>query len=116
MLAQSNRLAKDKDFEKVFKLGKSAYAKALGVKARANQLKRNRYGIIVSAKVSKKAIERNKLKRRLSGILKKFDQEAYKGLDVAVIVLPPALTQSYQGLSDELKQIFIRLKLFKPDK
>ena len=56
MLKKINRLTKQKDFEKVFKNGQSVYDGKLGIKALANNLPENRYGIIISAKVSKKAV------------------------------------------------------------
>lgn len=106
-------LSKKKDFENVFKRGRSFYAKFLGVKAVVNQLESNRFGIIVSAKVSKKAVERNKLKRRLRTAAREFNHRLKTGFDLALVVLPGAVKADYQTLAGELEKILAKLKLFK---
>jgi len=116
MLAKQGRLVKAKDFDKTFKQGKSFYAKFLGVKVIANGLANNRYGIIISIKVSKKSRERNKLKRRIRAILKNFGPKLNSGFDVAIIVLPAALNREFKALVQELEKIFLQLRLFKQSK
>lgn len=113
MLAKPHRLVKQKDFEKIFKHGRAHYARSIGIKILANQLERNRFGIIVSAKVSKKAVERNKLKRQIRQALKELDAKLIAGLDAAIIALPGLLNQDYAAIKSELEQGFIRLKLLK---
>ncbi len=113
MLAKQSRLVKEKDFQKTFKQGKSFYAKFLGVKAMANQSLANRYGIIVSTKVSKKSVERNKLKRQIRAVLKDFDQRLAGGHDLIIMVLPEALKQEFIVLKQELETILLKLRLFK---
>lgn len=112
MLTKQRRLVKEKDFEKVFKLGKSYYTKLLGVKALAGRSGVNRYGLIVSAKVSKKASERNRLKRQLRAAAKELDKNLAGGFDMAVMALPPLLNRDYQTIKNELERVFIKLKLF----
>ena len=116
MLAKQRRLVKEKDFARTFKRGKSFYARFLGVKAAANQTGTNRYGIIISSKVSKKATERNKLKRQIRAVLKELDEQLISGYDMAIIVSPAALKQDFKSLKAELVKIFSKLKLFKSNK
>lgn len=116
MLAKQNCLAKEKDFEKTFKLGKSFYSKLFGVKVVANELTNNRYGIIINSKVSKKAVERNKLKRQIRVVLEGLDKHLNHGYDLIIIVLPAALNQEFDVIGAELKKIFLKLKLFKSGK
>ena len=71
MLPKKNRLKNKKDFERVFKQGKGFKEDFLFFKITKNNLKENRFGFIVSLKVSKKAVLRNKVKRRLREIIKK---------------------------------------------
>ncbi|MFA6306529.1 MAG: ribonuclease P protein component [Patescibacteria group bacterium] len=113
MLARRLRLAKEKDFKRIFKLGKSSYAKIFGIKVLANKLEVNRYGIVISANVSKKATDRNKLKRQLRAIIKEFDEKIIQGFDLVIIVAPAVLSQKYEFIKSELKKLLVALKLFK---
>lgn len=88
MLLKTNRLTKKKDFEKLFKKGKSFKNGFLILRLVQNNLEASRFGFIVSQKVSKKAVVRNKVKRRLRDIIRQNIKEAKKGLDIALIVLP----------------------------
>ena len=108
---QTNRLAKKKDFTRVFKQGRSLYGKFLGVKVFSNQLAKSRYGIIISAKVSKKAVERNKLKRQISRIVNELDLSLLQPVDAAIVVLPEALGKTYVELEGEAERLFRGLKL-----
>ncbi|MFH0955921.1 MAG: ribonuclease P protein component [Candidatus Falkowbacteria bacterium] len=116
MLARQLRLVGDKDFKKIFKQGKSYYAKIFRIKVLANELETNRYGIIISTNVSKKAVARNKLKRQFRAAIKEFDKKLARGFDLVIIVFPAALNQKYEAIKSELKKTLFILKLFKPDK
>ena len=72
MLKKINRLKKKKDFEKVLRGGKGFKEDFLLFKTIKNNLKTSRFGFIISQKVSKKATVRNKLKRKLSGLIEAF--------------------------------------------
>ena len=113
MLAKQGRLVKQKDFEKVFKRGRSFYSKFMGVRVFANQLEFNRFGIVISSKISKKATLRNRLKRRLTEALREVDHKLKPGLDVVLIALPGFLCQDYGEIGRELAKVFSRLKLYK---
>ena len=63
---KKNRLKKKRDFEDVFKKGKAVKGSFLFIKYRKNKLGVPRFGFVVSAKVAKKAVERNKIRRILS--------------------------------------------------
>ncbi len=115
MLAKQGRLTKEKDFKKIFKQGKSSYNKIFGIKILANGLEVNRYGVVISTKVSKKAVERNKLKRQFRAAIKGTDKKLIQGFDLVIIVLPAALNQEYKFIKSELEKILFILKLFKQD-
>lgn len=109
MLVKQSRLAKEKDFKKIFKLGKSFYAKIFLVKILANDLEVNRYGIVISTKVSKKSVERNKLKRQFRAVIREFDKKLAVGFDLVIIVSPAALGQEYEFIKSELRKVLFRL-------
>ncbi len=107
MFRKQFRLTRDKEFEKVFKKGKSSYDKALGIKMVKNEVDFNRFGVIVSTKVSKKAADRNKIKRRLREILKNNQKNLNLSYDIVIIALPNSKTKSFQELE---KSVFFSLK------
>ncbi|KKR91917.1 MAG: Ribonuclease P protein component [Parcubacteria group bacterium GW2011_GWC2_42_12] len=113
MLVKSHRLVKQKDFEKVFKQGRPYYTKFLGAMILANQLDFNRFGIVISSKVSKKATERNKLKRRIKQAIRGLDKKLKSGLDLAIMARPCFINQEYKIVAGELERIFTKLKIFK---
>ncbi len=99
MLAKTSRLTKENDFKKVFNLGK----KITGRFFAAYFLKtpgKTRVAVIVSNKISKKAVIRNKLKRRMREIIKKN----LEGLEYDIVVSAKlsALDQKYSELSEDL--------------
>ena len=65
-LNKQNRLKKKKDFEEVFKRGKAVKSSFLFAKYIRNDLGLPRVAFVVSAKVSKKAVDRNRIRRSLS--------------------------------------------------
>lgn len=65
-LNKKNRLKKKREFENVFKKGKAVKGSFLFIKYIKNELGIPRFGFVVSAKVAKKAVERNKIRRILS--------------------------------------------------
>lgn len=65
-LNKQNRLKKKKDFEKVFKEGKAAKGSFLFLRHLKNGRGLPRIAFIVSSKVSKKAVVRNRIRRVLS--------------------------------------------------
>src|SRR3989344_755261 len=102
MLPKKNRLTKTKDFEKIFKQGRSFYTKLLGVKVLANQTGSNRFGIVISSKISKKSTKRNKLKRQLRQALRAANAGLTAGLDLVIIGAPGLLKSDYQTIKSEL--------------
>ena len=113
MLAKQHRLVKQKDFEKVFKRARSYYTKRLGVKALLNQLPSNRFGIVISTKISKKATERNRLKRQIRQAARELNKELKLGFDIVIMALPGFINQEYEIVKEELERIFAKLRIFK---
>ena len=113
MLKKQNQLTKDKEFDNVFKNGKSSYDQALGVKVIANKLNDSRFGILVSTKISKKAVERNRLKRQIREVIRLSLNEIKSGYDFIIITLPSVLGKTSQEIEESLKNHFKKFKLYK---
>jgi ribonuclease P protein component len=118
MLKKINRLTKNKEFDNVFnppagKRVKSSYDKITGVKAVINELDHNRFGILVGAKVSKKAVIRNKIKRRVREIIRLQADKMKQGYDCVIICLPEIADKNYQEIEESVSGHLKKLKLYK---
>ncbi len=71
MLPNQNRLRREKDFLNVLKRGRSKTGEFLSLKFIKNNLSFCRIGFLTSAKIFKKAVIRNKVKRRLRESIRK---------------------------------------------
>lgn len=109
MLAKKNRLTKKNDFDFVFKKGLSIFNTHLGVKAIKNNLPHSRFGVIVSNKISKKANERNKIKRRIKDFLKTINKNQKINIDCVIITLPLIKTIKYSELIKSISFCFEKI-------
>lgn len=105
MLDKVNRLKKKNDFEEVFKKGKSFKSSFLILKAAPNKLKESRFGLVVSQKVSKKAVVRNKVRRRLSESIKSMVKDIKEGKDIVLIALPGIKDKSLSEIREILESV-----------
>ena len=85
MLPFKNRLTRKKDHEKVQKLGNFISLNNIAIKVIENDLKETRVGIIVGLKYSKKAVERNQVKRIIREIIQPELKNLKKGVDIVVM-------------------------------
>lgn len=111
MLPKVNRIKNKKDFERVFENSKSFKDKGLIFRASKNNLKLVRFGFVVSQKVSKKATERNKIRRRLASILSKKINELKTGTDLVLIGLPEIKNKSFLEIKKIIENALIKLGL-----
>ncbi len=102
MLSKKNRLTKKKDFEAVFKNSKTFKQGFLVLKTAKNNLGINRFGFVVSLKVSKKAVVRNRVKRRLRETVKLEIKNNNKkeGIDAIFISLPEIERKSFSEIKE----------------
>ncbi len=115
MLTKCNRLTKEEDFKIVFKAGKKYSLLGTGIylKVRGNNLEQSRFGFVISKKVSKKAVVRNKIKRRLREIVRINLSKIKEGNDVVVIVLPGFEKNDFQAIEENVNDLFQKAKLIK---
>ena len=111
MLSRSNRLTRNKDFQRIYDHGQTCRGPYLMIKVLKNELSINRLGIVVSKKVSKKAVTRNKIKRWIRYL---FSQELFQlkpGYDIMVITYPKIRNQEYKTIKENLMEVFKKAKL-----
>lgn len=112
MLSCEARLKKKKDFDLVYKKGKSYYLKDLKLCFIIKDSDSQRCGFSISKKVSKKAVERNKLKRRLSHIFKIESENIIKNVDCVFVARIGLLELSFSELKNIVQQILAKSDLY----
>ncbi|MFH1392189.1 MAG: ribonuclease P protein component [bacterium] len=72
----------------------------LYLKYKPNTLQENRFRIIVSLKVSKKAVIRNKIRRRIKEILRQLELKT--GYDIVVITNKEIINKSFREIKEKI--------------
>lgn len=85
MLPFQNRLTKKRDIEAVFRHGNFFSFGDISLKISENKLRETRIGIVVGLKFSKKAIERNRVKRQIREIVHARLSEIRDGFDIILM-------------------------------
>ena len=97
----SESLKKNKDFQIVYKKGKSYANKYLVMYVLKNEEKKNRLGISVSKKVGNSVV-RHRLTRLVRESYRLQESRFQKGLDIVVICRASAKGRTYQELESAL--------------
>jgi len=109
MLKKKNRIISSVTFKEIFTKGRvkeNEYFKIIFLK---NNLDYPRYATVVSTQVSKLAVERNTLKRKIRNILIDFLLVFSQGFDVIIIVKKNCLKVSFSKLKESLKKLLLKL-------
>ncbi len=104
-------LKKAKDFEKVAKTGQPFFVSELGFKLCKNNLKYNRYGIVVNTKIDKRAVVRNKIQRRIKETIRSQDKNLAQGFDLMFLVRESVKKLNYSEIENRLLKLFKKAKL-----
>jgi ribonuclease P protein component len=111
-LPKPHRLRRRQDFQLVYQQGKRFQLDRLTLRSWQHQpnfptenLPATRFGISVSQKVSKKAVVRNLLKRRVKAALRQLLPQIRSGWSIVIGVRPSAQGCEYDEILRELKQL-----------
>lgn len=113
MLPQENRLKRKKEFEAVFKGGRIVRGNNFFLKYLANGTDKTKIGFVVSKKVSKKAVDRNKIKRRLREVFRLKKQGIKTGLSIVIMTTPSIKELSFKEIEKEAGNLLEKGSLVK---
>ena len=113
MLPKENRLKKKKEFEAIFKGGRSLRSLSFFLKYLGNGTENTKVGFVVSKKVSKRAVERNKAKRRLREAFREVKDEIREGVSVVVVANPSIKDRAFKEIKEEVSSILKKGELIK---
>lgn len=118
MLAKSHRLTQKKDFARLSTQGRSVFGPFLTMRVRSSGEEGPRIAFITSTKVFKKAVDRNRVKRRLRAIVRELLAEVPRRIHLLFIVKPEALKAPHLELTAEIKRLLEKIPeaLTKPAK
>jgi len=102
-LNKKNRLTRKKDFEEVFKKGKAVYGVFLLIRfLKKENEEEPKFAFPVSLKISKKAAERNKIRRILSETARLNLSKISKGFESVIISKPNIINQNAEIIRADL--------------
>jgi len=106
MLPENNRLKKRNDFNEILKKGKAITGKFVFLKYLKNNLNVNRFGFVVSLRISKRAVIRNRIRRQLREATRRNLSNIKHSFDVLIIAKPEIINKKYQEIRNELEYLF----------
>lgn len=111
-LASLTHMRKRADFLHAQKKGKKWVSKSLILQAVPNEDNGKRFGLTVSKKVSKSAVTRNRIRRRLrAGACDILPSGAKDNTDYVLIGRPDTLNRPYEDIRKDLKWCLRRMGL-----
>ena len=111
MLAKKYRLSKDKDIQQVFKKGQIYFSPFFNIKILPNNLDVSRFCIVISTKISKKAVVRNRAKRQIRAIIHKNLSKISQNYDFVILTKPAVTIAKFQELEKTLTFLFKKAKI-----
>lgn len=108
MLARQHRLKSSRDISRVFRSGRFGRSELLLVKAAPNHLSYSRSVVVVSKKVDKRAVVRNRNRRRVAAELQSIWQTVRPGYDIVITVRADLADLTAAALKKQLGQAIIK--------
>ena len=106
------RLRKNSEFQRVRQQGRSIMSPLLILAWMPNDVAKIRVGFVVSKRVSKRAVDRNYIKRLLSEAMRTFLPTLPSGLDIVVSARQKANMVDLRTLEQDMSTLLRRARLF----
>jgi ribonuclease P protein component len=116
MLPAPHRLTGERRFAQLAGKGRPVHGQYLSIKYATGGGPVTRIGIVISKKVSKKAVERNRLRRQLRELLRPELPRITGGLDMMILVRPGTVGTAREKLSHDLFTVLRKARLITDDK
>ena len=105
------RLRKNSEFQRVKQQGRSIMSPLLILAWMPNDVAKIRVGFVVSKRISKRAVDRNYIKRLLSEAMRAFLPRLPSGLDIVVSARQKANTVDLRTLEQDMSTLLRRAHL-----
>ena len=111
MLSTKYRLIKEKDFKRIKTKGQSFFSYCLKLGFIKNNLEYSRVAVVVSTHVSKKATDRNRIKRQIREVIRLNFDKIGSSFDIVFSVSGRAVGKKYEELEFEILKLLKKAKL-----
>ena len=114
MLPKANRLTKNQAIKDLAQKGKSFFLPEFSIKylPKANKREDSQFAFVVSAKVDKRAVVRNRLARQMREVVRGFSPNLANGYFVLIIAKKKALTLDFSKIKEQLTFAFKKIKIY----
>ena len=110
MLPKENRLTDDYDFRRVKRLGKSYHCPLFKFSFAPRKTEgSSRFGFVISKKIDKRAVVRNRIKRLLREAVRSNLEKIPNGFDIVFVVRPSIVGKSYEEISIEFDKVLSKV-------
>ncbi|MEX0668691.1 MAG: ribonuclease P protein component [Candidatus Saccharimonadales bacterium] len=113
MLSRPYRLRRRNDFTHLHKKGRVKHAKHFSIKYDQTSQELPRIAVVVSTKVSKKAVVRNRLRRRIYAQVRQILPSIKPSHDIMIMVKHTAIDASSNDLGQELVETLVSAGLLR---
>jgi ribonuclease P protein component len=113
-LNRASRLRKSSEFQRVRQQGRSITSRLLILAWASNDVAQLRIGFVISKRISKRAVDRNRLKRLLSETIRPLLPELTPGWDIVLSARKDILTADLHTLEQEIPVLLRRARLLAP--
>lgn len=111
MLPAKHRLRLESDIKALLAKGRSVFSSLVGMKMRPNNLPLSRFAVVVGTKIDKRAVARNRLKRRVRAIIHEHLGIIRPGFDVCLFPKRAAISIRTDELKKEMIALLKRARL-----
>jgi len=105
MLKQQYRIRLQRDFDRIHNNHKKDGNKDLIIKYSPNNKDISRFAFIISNKISKKAVERNKLRRQMREVIRLKLDNIKPGYDVIFFAKKNLINQDYKKIESSITHL-----------
>lgn len=113
MLPKKYRLIKEKDFKRVNSSRQSFFSSLFRLRLVKNDQTDSRFAVVATTRLSKKATQRNRLRRQLTEMIRLNRENIKSGYDVIFMAKSNALGKDYQDLEKDFIYLVKKAKLVK---
>ena len=105
MLKRENRIRSKKEFAEIKEKGRIKYSPLFGYLVANNESSDKKFAVIVSKKISKKAVDRNQIRRRITEVLKNEWNNIPEGTRGIFLTKKEILGKTLKEIEIEIKKI-----------
>lgn len=109
MLKKNQRLTKKQDFTRLAIQGRSIFGSFATLRVRPVHEKGKKVAFITSTKVFKKAVDRNRVKRRMREVVRGLFEKIPQNAHLLFILKPEALKAPYPRLVAEVERLLTKI-------